>query len=511
MRSRPSVAGLLHPEDEVEKTPTGISGLDVISYGGLPSSRLTLVSGTAGAGKTIFACQFLAEGIRLGIPGVFVTFEESVEDIRRNTSGLGFPIQQWEQEGRWAFVDGAPSDVERPVESGPFDLEGLISRISHAADRVGAKRVSIDSLGALFNHFVSADTIRQEVYRLATALKAIGVTAVLTAERDLDYGPVSKWGVEEFVSDNVVILRNALTGEHRRRSIEILKMRGAMHHTGQYPYTVVPQQGIVMIPSAAMELTSHGSGHRITTGSDQLDRMLHGGLYDDSIVLLSGATGTGKTLMATHFVAGGLERGERSLLLAYEEGREQLFRNAVGWGFDLEQYEASGDLLVVNDYPESASLENHLLHVRRVVSEFQPNRVAVDSLSALERGSTDASFREFVIALTSFLKQERAAAMFTSTTASLMGGASVTDAHISTLTDAIILLRYVELAGQMRRGLTVLKMRGSMHDKDIREFTINGEGIHLGSAFHGVSGILAGNPRQITSDEVTRIETLFDD
>ena len=506
-----SISHLLDPIDEVEKEPTGMPGFDFVCYGGLPKGRFTLLSGTAGAGKTIFASQFVAEGIRMGQSGVFVTFEESLDDIRRNTLGLGFPIAEWEADGKWIFVDGSLPAGERPVEAGSFDLGGLISRIEYAVTRSGATRVSLDSLGALFNHFSTPDVVRTELFRLAAALKAMGVTTILTAERAEDYGPVSKWGVEEFVADNVVILRNSLEEEKRRRTVEILKMRGAMHHKGQFPYTIVPQQGVTIIPLAAMELSSQSSSVRISSGSVELDQMLHGGMFRDSIVLVSGATGTGKTLMTTHFMAGGAMQGERCLLLAYEESRDQLFRNAAGWGFDFEKLEAEGTLRVVTDYPENAALENHLLNIRRVITEFKPHRVAVDSLSALERGSSERAFREFVISLTSFIKQQQTAGMFTSTTPTLLGGSSVTEAHISTLTDSIILLRYVELGGQMRRGLTVLKMRGSIHDKDIREFTIDNKGMHLGSPFHNVAGIISGNPRQLTPDEVSRIEQLFDD
>ena len=506
-----SISNLLDPIDEVEKIPTGIDGFDFICYGGLPKSRFTLLSGTAGAGKTIFAAQFIAEGIRLGEKGVFVSFEESLGDIRRNTLGLGFPIQQWEEEGQWTFVDGSAPVGERPVEAGSFDLGGLISRVEYAIRRTGATRVSLDSLGALFNHFSAPDVVRTELFRLAGALKELGVTTILTAERTDDYGPISKWGVEEFVSDNVVVLRNALEEEKRRRTVEILKMRGAMHHKGQTPFTVVPQRGITIIPIAAMQLSSQSTSVRITSGSPELDEMLHGGMFRDSIVLVSGATGTGKTLSTTHFMAGGCDQGERCLLLAYEESRDQLFRNAAGWGFDFQRYEAEGTLKVVADYPENASLDNHLLNIRRIIETFKPQRVAVDSLSALERGSSEREFREFVISLTSYIKQQQTAGMFTSTTPTLLGGSSVTEAHISTLTDSIILLRYVELGGQMRRGLTVLKMRGSRHDKEIREFTIDDQGMHLGPAFHNVAGIISGNPRQLTVDEVSRIEGLFDD
>jgi circadian clock protein KaiC len=237
--------------------------------------------------------------------------------------------------------------------------------------------------------------------------------------------------------------------------------------------------------------------------------MCGGGFFRDSIVLVSGATGTGKTLMTTEFIAGGGKSNERCLLFAFEESREQLFRNARGWGIDFEQMENDGRLRVVCEYPEVAGLEDHLVRMKSLIEEFKPNRVAVDSLSALERVSSVKGFREFVIGLTSFIKQKEVAGLFTSTTPSLVGGSSVTETHISTITDSIILLRYVEMLGEIRRGIAVLKMRGSMHEKNIREISIDASGMHIGNPYRDVTGILSGNPARVPSSELDRIGSLF--
>ncbi len=479
----------------IEKLHTGITGFDEITEGGLPKGRTTLVSGTAGSGKTVLAAQFLAEGIRQsGEAGVFVTFEESPDDIRRNILSLGWDVLDWEANGKWAFVDASPTPNDKAVVTGKYDLSALLARIEHAIRRTNATRLVMDSLGAIFSRFDDLSIIRDELFRIASALKAVGVTAIMTAERRDEYGDISRFGVEEFVADNVLILRNVLESEKRRRTIEILKYRGTSHHQGEFPFTILPKQGIVIIPLAAIELKQRSSAMRVTSGNAGLDAMCSGGFFRDSIVLVSGATGTGKTLLTTEFIAGGVEQGEKSLLFAFEESREQLFRNAIGWGRDFERMEREGRLKVVCDYPEVAGLEDHLIRMRNIIEEFKPNRVAVDSLSALERISTIKGFREFVIGFTSFIKHQEIAGLFTATTPTLTGGTSITETHISTITDSIILLRYVEMRGEMKRGLTMLKMRGSSHDHDIHEFKIDGAGLHIGEPFRSVTGILAGNP-----------------
>ena len=485
-------------DGSIPKLPTAIEGFDLIADGGLPRGRSTLLSGTSGSAKTVFAAQFLAAGVaKADEPGVFVTFEESPEDIRRNMAGFGWDIEAWEGEGKWAFVDASPEPDEPHVTAGGYDLGALLARIEHAIRKVQARRVALDSLGGVFAQLDDDATIRRELFRIARALRKMEVTSVITAERTEDHGPISRYGVEEFVSDNVIVLRNALQEEVRRRTVEILKFRGTGHQKGEWPFTIVPGQGVVVIPLSALELKQKSSATRIKSGSEELDAMCGGGFFRDSILLVSGPTGTGKTLITTEFLAGGDDAGERCLLFAFEESREQLVRNATGWGVDFVRMEAEGRLKLICAYPESAALEDHLINMKRTIEEFRPDRVAVDSLSALERVAPLKSFREFVIGLVSFVKHMEIPGLFTSTTSSLLGGESITETHISTITDSIILLRYVEMHGQMRRGLTVLKMRGSLHDKEIREFTIDGRGMHIGASFREVSGILSGQFRHI--------------
>ncbi len=496
----------------IEKLPTGIDGFEHISNGGLPKGRTTLLSGTAGSAKTVFASQFLASGIQqYQEPGLFVTFEELPDDIRRNMNGFGWDINAWEADNLWSFVDAAPRPMENEVIAGDYDLGGLLARIEYIVQKNKIKRVSLDSIGAILNRFHDTHIFRRELFRISMALKTMGVTALMTAERSNEYGEIARNGVEEFVADNVIILRNALENEKRRRTIEILKFRGTFHQKGEFPFTIDPKIGIIVIPISAIELAQHSSNTRISSGINEVDKMCGGGFFRDSVILVSGPTGNGKTLLATQFISGGVKNDEKCLLFAYEESREQLFRNAIGWGIDFEKYESEGRLKVICEYPEVTSLEDHLVRIKNSIAEFRPNRVAVDSLSALERVSTIRGFREFVISLTSFIKHYEIAGLFTATTPTLMGGTSVTESHISTITDSIILLRYVEMFGEMHRGLTVLKMRGSTHDKDIREFTIDNNGIHLGKTFNNIVGILSGNPQHIVSENEDRLGGMFND
>lgn len=494
----------------VRKLATGIPSFDMISEGGLPRNRTTLLSGTAGSGKTVFAVQFLAAGIAAGEHGVFVTFEEPPRDIRQNMRSFGWDLEAWEGDGALAIVDASPDPDIEIIESGSFDLGALLARVENAVRKVGATRVSIDSLGAMFSQFSDESLVRRELFRIASALKRMGVTALMTAERTQDYGPIARFGVEEFIADNVMVLRNVLEDEKRRRTFEILKFRGTEHQKGEFPFTITGTDGLVVIPLSAIQLRQKSSGVRISSGNGDLDRMCGGGFFRDSVILVSGATGTGKTLTVTQFLAGGAAVGERCLLLAFEESRDQLFRNATGWGIDFETMEREGTLRVVCDYPEVAGLEDWLLRIKSIIEEFGPSRVALDSLSALERGGSIKAFREFVIGLTSFIKHKEITGLFTATTASLMGGTSITESHISTLTDSIILLRYVETFGEMKRGITVLKMRGSLHDKDIREFTIDRSGMHLGRPFRYVTGIMAGTPVHVSPADVERVWSRFD-
>ncbi len=507
--SETSIAGSSRqvPVVGIQKIPTAIEGFDEISNGGLPLGRSTLVSGTSGTGKTLFALQFLYNGLmQFQEPGILVTFEESPEDISRNARSFGWDLQSLQQEGKLFVVDASPEPEGYEI-SGNFDLSALIERIQYNIRKYKAKRVAIDSVTAIFQQYEPAGIVRRELFRLTARLKQLNVTTVMTTERTEEYGAIARFGVEEFVSDNVVILRNILEGERRRRTIEILKLRGTTHMKGEYPFTIT-HEGVNIFPLGAMQLTQRSSNKRVSSGIQKLDEMCGGGFFKDSIILATGATGTGKTSLVSKFLEEGCLRGERCILFAYEESRAQLSRNASSWGIDLEQFEQQKLLKIICAYPESAGLEDHLQNIKSEMLAFKPSRVAIDSLSALARGVSQNAFRQFVIGVTGLAKQEEITGFFTNTTDQFMGSHSITESHISTITDTIILLQYVEIRGEMARALNVFKMRGSWHDKGIREYLIQNTGIEIRDSFRGYERIISGSPTRISFDEKNELSRI---
>jgi circadian clock protein KaiC len=482
----------------IERIPTGINGFDHVALGGLPARRSTLVSGTTGSGKTLFAVEFLARGItHFNEPGVFVTFEETAADIRRNSASLGFPIEEWEDGRRWAFVDASAGVGEDAPAVGAFDFGGLLARIQHAVHQTGAHRVALDSLGAIFTRFADFSTVRHEVYQIAAALKELGVTAVLTAERPEEYDGVTRHGVEQFVLDNVIILRNVLQQGRRSRTVEIVKFRGARHRTGEWLFTIDPRDGIVVVPLAFMAPPGQTSLERVSSGNSELDEMCGGGFYRDAIVMLSGPSGTGKTLTSLRFAATAFADGEKCLFRTFDETKGQLSRNAAGWGLDLQEMQASGLLKVVSGYPEEASPEDHFLQLRRAIEEFAPSRLVIDSLSALERAVAPRALFDFVIALVTLLRQNEITTLLTATPSGRLMpvGMSTIGMEIAGLTDVSILLQYVERVGEIHRAIVVLQSRGSFHDQSVREITIDETGMHIGAPLRDISQVLTGSAR----------------
>jgi circadian clock protein KaiC len=470
---------------------TGIPGLDMVAEGGLPRGRCTLLVGTAGAGKTVLATQLLAVGINeLEQPGVLVTFEETPESVLQNVSSFGWGLDEHVANGRLGLVDVSPAPDHQLVEVGQFDLEGLLARIQAAVAETGAQRVVLDSVTALLPQFVDERRVRRELTRIIHALNGMGVTSVLTAERVAEDGTIGRFGVEEFVADAVIVMRNVLADQRRRRTIEVLKLRGGAHRTGEFPFTIESGLGVSVIPLSAIELGRPASSARISVGNPHVDRLFGGGIYRDSLVLVSGPTGTGKTLTALGFLQAAIDAGERAILLSFEESHNQLLRNASSWLQGIERAEQEGKVRLVSIYPERMGLEDLLQRIAREIDEYGPQRIVLDSLTALERVSVIRAFREFVVRLCALLKEREIAALFTNTSSMISGGETVTDAYVSTITDGILLLRYAEVDGHVRRAITVLKMRGSDHDRRIREFHITDQGMEVGEPIVGASGLV---------------------
>ncbi len=390
----------------MDMVATGIPGFDLIAAGGMPSQRASLVTGTAGTGKTIFAAQFLVEGIRQAQEaGVFVTLEDSPDDLRMAMQSIGWDLAAFEADGKLVFVDGSALVGEEEPLVGDYDLDGLLARIQAAIAKVGARRLAIDAVTALFARFPDAVLVRSELFRITRAIRGMGVTSVITSERTTDDGDISRYGIEEFVVDNVIVLRNVREAELRRRTLEILKMRGVPHRRGEFPFVIVPGRGIEVVPLSTIPLQHPSTSVRTAFGNPELDGMPGGGLYRDSTTLVSGQTGVGKTLTAIEFIAGGAAAGERGLFLGFEESREQLIRNARAWGHDIERLESAGSLRMLCEYPESASLEDRLIRIKDLIADFHPQRLVLDTLSALHRLASEKTFRNFILGLTMLVKR----------------------------------------------------------------------------------------------------------
>ena len=487
--------------DRRGRLSTGIPGFDTIAGGGIVQGRASLLVGTSGAGKTIFGLQFLVEGARqFGEPGVFVTFEEVPEDIARNAESFGWDVSGTVAAGDLTIVDASP---DAAVDDGQFDFDALVSRLRTAVENAGAKRVVLDSIGALFPQSRDPFMVRRGLRHIIETLRPLGVTTLISAERSDEYGSVARIEVEDFVVDGIIILRHPLERRTRSRTIEVLKLRGRSHLTGEYPFTIGADRGIEVIPRPVVEIKQEASNERISTGNEELDRVCGGGYFRDSVVLMSGSTGTGKTLLGCEFVKAASDRGERALYFSFEESRSQLLRNTASWGIDLAERERDGSLRLEFRRAERMLLEDLLLELRALVEDYQPKRIVFDGLTTLERSSIPEAFREFWVSLIGFMKENDITVLFSSTRALDPDVEGTAEAHISTMTDVILVLRYVESRGAARRGLLVLKMRGSEHDKRVREYRITSSGLKVEGPMENVAGFIPGAATMATTGERT--------
>ena len=461
---------------ELAKTASGITGLDEITHGGLPRGRPTLLCGAAGCGKTLFSMEFLVRGAtEFGEPGVFMAFEETGEELAENVRSLGFDLDRLVAEKKIAvdYVHIERSEIE---ETGEFDLEGLFLRLGMAIDEVGAKRVVLDTIENLFGGFSNTLILRSELRRLFRWLKDRGVTAIITAERG--GGTLTRNGIEEYVSDCVILLDHRVTDQVSTRRLRIVKYRGSTHGTNEYPF-LIDEHGISVLPLTSLRLGHPASAERVPSGVPALDEMLGGaGYYRGSSILVSGTAGTGKTSLASHFAVASCARGERCLYLAFEESPQQLARNMRSIGIDLEPCVKKGLLRIEASRPSLHGLEMHLVRVHKLVSEFKPAAVVMDPISNLVTAGTRLDTEAMLLRLIDFLKSSGITALFTHLTGG-DGAREGTDVGVSSIIDTWILLRDMELAGERKRGLYILKSRGMKHSNQIRAFLITPRGIDL--------------------------------
>jgi circadian clock protein KaiC len=474
------------------KSPTGIQGLDEITGGGLPQGRPTLVCGSAGCGKTLLAMEFLVRGaIRFGEPGVFMAFEETMEDLTKNVRSLGFDLDELIDQQK-LVIDHVHVERSEIEETGEYDLEGLFIRLGHAIDSIGAKRVVLDTLETLFSGLSNVAILRAELRRLFRWLKDKGVTAIVTAERG--EGALTRHGLEEYVSDCVILLDHRVHDQVSTRRLRIVKYRGSTHGGNEYPF-LIDVNGFSVLPVTSLDLKHAVSNERLSSGISRLDSMLGGkGFFRGSSILVTGTAGTGKTSISCHAAAAACQRGERCLYFAFEESPGQIIRNMLSIGLDLEPWVKKDRLRFHSSRPTLFGLEMHLATLHRIVEEFQPHLVVVDPISNFLAVGTVKESTSMLMRLVDFLKSRQITALFTSLT---HGGGALeqSEAGVSSIIDTWLLVRDIELNGERNRGLYILKSRGMAHSNQIREFLLTGHGIELTDVYLGPEGVLTGSAR----------------
>lgn len=479
----------------IEKAPSGIQGLDTITDGGLPRGRTTLVCGGAGCGKTMFGTEFLVNGaVRFGEPGVFVSFEETARELAQNAASLGHDLDELAA-GRKLFIEHVRLDRSEIAETGDYDLDGLFLRLAHAIDAVGAKRVVLDTVEALFAGLSNEAILRAELRRLFRWLKDRAVTSVVTAECGAD-NRSSRHGIEEFVSDCVIVLDHRVVNQVSTRRLRITKYRGTSHGTNEYPF-LIGRDGIKVLPITSLGLEHDAPVERISTGIAELDAMLGGdGYYRGSTVLLSGTAGTGKTSIVAHFAAEAARRGERTLFLSFEESESQIVRNQRSIGLDLSTHVAEGLVRFRSIRGTHYGLEMHLATMHALVDEFEPHTVVLDPITALQLAGSELDSSAMLVRLIDFLKVRGVTTIMTDL---LHGSGSAlaeqTSINISSIVDTWILLRDIEHGGERNRVVYVLKSRGMPHSNQVREYRLGASGFEFRDVYVGREGVLTGTLR----------------
>jgi circadian clock protein KaiC len=483
------------------KTPSGIAGLDEITEGGLPKGRPTLICGAAGSGKTLFAIEFIVRGaLNYKEPGVFMAFEEKSDELAINVASLGFDLEKLQKQNL-IKLDHVHIDRSEIEETGEYDLDGLFIRLGHAIDSIGAKRVVLDTIENLFSGLGNETILRAELRRLFGWLKEKGVTAIITGEKG--DGILTRQGLEEYVSDCVILLEHRVCNQISTRLLRIIKYRGSIHGTNEYPF-LIDEDGISVLPITSLTLEAPTSTQRISTGMPTLDNMLEGkGFYRGSSILVSGPAGTGKTSIAVSFVNAACQRKERCLYFAFEESTQQIIRNMKSIGMNLQEHIDNGFLKINASRPTLYGLEMHLVSIYKKIIEFKPKVVIIDPITNLVTIGQLRDVKATLIRLIDFLQKEQITVMFTALTLNTAIGEQ-TDEGVSSMVDAWIQVKELELNGERNRGMYIIKSRGMGHSNQVREFVINNNGLELVDVFLGPDGILTGSAREAQQlNEVT--------
>ncbi|WP_333594874.1 circadian clock protein KaiC [Anaerospora hongkongensis] len=480
-----------YPAQILKKCPTGIQGLDDITFGGLPLGRTALVCGAAGCGKTLLAMQFLVNGAQLyNEPGIFMSFEENETELAENFASLGVDLNELTAQNK-INLDYVHLDKNEIAEAGDYDLDGLFIRLDYAIQSIGAKRVVLDTIEALFSGLSNTTILRAELRRLFRWLKERGVTAIVTGERG--NGTLTRHGIEEYVSDCVILLEHKVVDQISTRRLRIAKYRGSAHGTNEYPF-LIDEQGICLMPITSVGLNAVASIERISSGIERLDTMLGGhGFYVGSSILISGTAGTGKTSLAASTADAACRQGKRCLYFAFEESRSQIVRNMKSVGIDLNQWLDQGLLEIHASRPTLFGLEMHLVNMYKKVTESKPQLVILDPISNLTAAGNCSDVKLMLTRMLDFLKLQNITALFLDL--SNFNQTSQTDIAISSLTDTWIALQNIEINGERNRGLYLLKSRGMAHSNQIREFVLTDQGIELLDVYTGPEGVLTGSAR----------------
>jgi circadian clock protein KaiC len=492
-----TVAPRRTPLKGLQHCPTGIDGLDVITNGGLPRDRTTLVAGAAGCGKTLLATEFLVHGIEQGENGVFIAFEETAEELTHNVASLGFDLDALVAK-RLLAIDFVKVDRAEIEETGDYDLEGLFVRLAHAIDSIGARRIVIDTLETLFSGFTNEALLRAELRRLFRWLKDRGLTAVITGEQG--EGRLTRYGLEEYVSDCVISLDNRVSDQVSTRRLRIVKYRGSAHGSNEYPF-LIDEQGFSVLPVTSLGLDYPVSTERVSTGLVELDAMLDGGgVYRGSSVLVSGTAGTGKSSLSALFADASCRAGERVLYFALEESTAQVVRNMRSIGLDLEAWQRKKLLRIHAARPTVFGLEMHLVTMHKMIEEFQPRAVVIDPISSLVAAANVHEVKSMLVRLFDYLKIKQITCLVTS----LVTGGDYDESGIgiSSLIDTWIHLRDLEIAAENTRGLYLVKSRGMGHSNQVREFLISSRGIHILPVVVGAGGVITGSARAISESQL---------